>query len=152
FDVLHSHAYLWGLPLQPLSKAPMLHTLHVSPYENEARLWSLVPDAWVTAVSKYQWSEFPQLRPKAVIYHGVDPAEFTPRLRPEDYVCYLGRFCPGKGPLGAIAVARALGLRLLLAGPRNGYFREHVEPLVDGRSVEYVGYVRGSQKDQFLGG
>src|SRR5437773_12122178 len=23
FDVLHSHAYLWGLPIQPLSRAPM---------------------------------------------------------------------------------------------------------------------------------
>src|SRR5262245_46123619 len=26
FDLLHSHAYLWGLPLQALSRAPMLHT------------------------------------------------------------------------------------------------------------------------------
>src|SRR4051812_19721854 len=31
FDVLHCHAYLWGLPLQALSRAAMVHTLHVSP-------------------------------------------------------------------------------------------------------------------------
>ena len=31
FDVLHSHAYLWGLPLEGLSRAPLVHTLHVSP-------------------------------------------------------------------------------------------------------------------------
>src|SRR5438045_862669 len=29
FDVLHSHAYLWGVPLEPFSRAPMIHTMHV---------------------------------------------------------------------------------------------------------------------------
>src|ERR1039457_445842 len=24
FDILHSHAYLWGLPLEPLARAPMV--------------------------------------------------------------------------------------------------------------------------------
>src|SRR4051812_23138375 len=28
FDVLHSHAYLWGLPLRHLSRAPTVHTMH----------------------------------------------------------------------------------------------------------------------------
>src|SRR5947208_1088765 len=55
FDVLHSHAYLWGLPLERFARAPMIHTLHVCPYENEASLWKLVPDACVTAISRYQW-------------------------------------------------------------------------------------------------
>jgi glycosyltransferase involved in cell wall biosynthesis len=151
FDVLHSHAYLWGLPLQNLSRAPMVHTLHVMPYDDEARLRALAPAA-VTALSHYQWSAFADLRPAAVIPHGVDPAQFTFRPAPEDYVCYLGRFIPGKGPVEAVAVAKALGLRLLLAGPRNDYFHKHVEPLVDGRWVEYVGYVSGRERDRVLGG
>jgi glycosyltransferase involved in cell wall biosynthesis len=152
FDVLHCHTFLWGLPLQGLSRAAMVHTLHVSPYEDEARLWSLFPDAQVTAISEYQWSAFPQVRPVATIPHGVDPFQFTFRAEPEDYVCFLGRFIPGKGPLAAIAAAEALGVRLLLAGPPNDYFREHVEPLVDGRRVQYAGYVTGPQRDQLLGG
>jgi glycosyltransferase involved in cell wall biosynthesis len=151
FDVLHSHAYLWGLPLQNLSRAPMVHTLHVMPYDDEARLRALAPAA-VTALSHYQWSAFADLRPAAVIPHGVDPAQFTFRPAPEDYVCYLGRFIPGKGPVEAVAVAKALGLRLLLAGPRNDYFHKHMEPLVDGRSVQYVGYVSGRERDRLLGG
>lgn len=152
FDVLHSHAYLWSLPLEPLSKAPMLHTLHVCPHDNEALLWSMRPDARVTAISDYQWSEFPHLRPVAVIYHGVDPAHFTFREQPDDYLCYLGRFIPDKGPWHAIKVAQALDMRILLAGPRNTYYREHIEPFVDGNRVEYVGQVKGAERDKLLGG
>jgi glycosyltransferase involved in cell wall biosynthesis len=152
FDVLHSHAYLWGLPLGPLAKAPFVHTLHVTPYANEAKLWSLYPGACVTAISESQWSSFPHLRPAAVIPHGVDVGQFPFVPQPQDYVCYLGRFTPGKGPLEAIAAARGLGLRLLLAGPPDDYFRSHVAPRADGRLVEYVGYVTGQERARLLGG
>jgi glycosyltransferase involved in cell wall biosynthesis len=152
FDLLHSHAYLWGLPLEPLSKAPMLHTLHVCPYGNDARLWDMWPDARVTALSRYQWSSFPHLHPAEVIYHGVDTGQFTFRAEPEGYLCFLGRFIPGKGPLYAVKAARELGMRLLLAGPRNDYYKEHIEPLVDGERVEYVGSVSGVERDRLLGG
>jgi glycosyltransferase involved in cell wall biosynthesis len=152
FDVLHSHAYLWGLPIERLARAPMVHTFHLWPYENETRLRTLIPDACVTAISNYQWSAYPQFPPAAVIHHGVDCAQFTLRREPEDYVCYLGRFTQAKGPLEAIAAARALGLRLRLAGPADEYYRQHVAPHVDGRQVEYIGYVSGAARDQFLGG
>src|SRR4051794_1518414 len=33
FDVLHNHAYLWGLPLDALCRCPAVHTSHVSPYQ-----------------------------------------------------------------------------------------------------------------------
>jgi glycosyltransferase involved in cell wall biosynthesis len=152
FDLLHSHAYLWGLPLQPFSCAPMIHTTHIVPDEDCARLWSMAPQACVTAISKQQWSGHPKLRPAAIIPHGADLSQFSLRAKPDDYVCYLGRFVSGKGPCQAIAAARALGLPLRLAGPRNGYFKEQVEPLIDGRSVEYVGPVRGPERDKLLGG
>ena len=152
FDLLHSHAYLWGLPLQPLSRAPMVHTLHIVPDDDSARLWSMAPAASVTAISKHQWSAFPELQPAAIVPHGVDLSQFTFQPQSEDYVCYLGRFTSGKGPCQAIAAARALGLRLRMAGPENGYFREQVKPLIDGKSVEYAGYARGPARDKLLGG
>ena len=152
FDVIHTHAYLWGLPLGRMSQAPMAHTLHIVPDENHALLWRQYPDANVTAISQHQWSEFPDLKPAAIIPHGVDVSEFTLREKPDDYLFYLGRFVSGKGPLHAIAAAKALGIRLVLAGPENPYFREHVRPLVDGRQVEYAGFVSGASRDKLLGG
>src|SRR4029078_6190152 len=152
FDLLHSHAYLWGLPLARLAHAPMIHTTHIVPDDNEAKIWSMYPDAHVSAVSHRQWSPYPSLKPDAVIHHGVDVGKFTFNERPGDYVCYLGRFVSGKGQRQAIAAARALGVRLLMAGPPSPYFKEQVQPLVDGSSVEYVGVVKGAERDKFLGG
>jgi glycosyltransferase involved in cell wall biosynthesis len=110
-----------------------------------------MPDACVTAISHCQWQRYPHLCPAAVIPHGVDSSQFTFRPQPQDYLCYLGRFTWGKDPCAAIAAARALGLRLLLAGPEDAYYREYVEPLVDGQRVEYIGWVGGTDRDQFLG-
>src|SRR5262245_15033647 len=152
FDVLHSHAYLWGRPLESLSRAPIVHTLHVLPERDAARLYALTPRAYLTALSAHQWCEFPEVHPTATIHHGVDPAQFTFRAVPEDYVCFLGRFTWSKGPLEAIAAARAAGLRLLLAGPPDDYYHDQIRPHVDGRSVEYVGYVTGAARDRLLGG
>ncbi len=152
FDLLHSHAYLWGLPLEPVSQAPMVHTMHIVPEEDSARLWTMSPNACVTALSRHQWSAYPQLQPAAVIPHGVDAAQFTMRLKPDDYVCYFGRFEATKGPCQAIAAARAAGVRLLMAGPASPYFREKVQPLIDGKSAEYVGVVKGRDRDNLLGG
>src|SRR2546423_13345491 len=130
----------------------MLHTLHIVPDADAARLWAMKPQARVTAISKHQWSGHPQLQPAAIIPHGVDVSRFSFRAQPDDYVCYLGRFVSGKGPCQAIATARALGLRLIMAGPANAYFREKLQPLVDGKTVEYAGYVRGAERDRLLGG
>jgi glycosyltransferase involved in cell wall biosynthesis len=152
FDVLHSQAYLWGVPLQPLSRAPMVHTIHIVPDHNAARLWQSAPDSVVTAISKNQWSQYPDLVPAAVISHAVDPEQFTFREQPGDYVLYFGRFTSSKGPLQAIEAARSLNLRLVLAGPENPYFREKINPLIDGKSVNYVGYVAGAERNKLLGG
>lgn len=152
FDVLHSHAYLWGIPLEPFARAPLVHTMHIVPDQDSAKLWAAAPQSCVTAISQHQWSAFPGLKTAAVIPHGVDTAQFPFRELTDDYVLYLGRFVSGKGPLLAIETARQLGLRLVLAGPSNAYFREKIRPLVDGKNVEYAGFVTGQERSRLLGG
>jgi glycosyltransferase involved in cell wall biosynthesis len=129
-----------------------VHTLHVTPYEDQVRLRALFPDACVTAISEFQWSAHRELRQAAVIPHGVDPAQFTFREKPADYVLYIGRFVAEKGPVQAIGIARKMGLRIVLAGPANAYFQEHVAPLVDGKSVVYAGFVKGRERDELFRG
>jgi glycosyltransferase involved in cell wall biosynthesis len=152
FDILHAHAYLWSLPLEPFSRARMVHTTHIVPDGDAARLWSMSPGSAVTALSDHQWSAFPNLNPAAVIPHGLDITEFTFREQPDDYVVYLGRFVPSKGPCQAIKAAKSAGVPLILAGPRNNYYNERVQPLVDGSLVRYIGPVNSADRDKLLGG
>lgn len=152
FDVVHSHAYLFGVPLEPLAKAPLVHTLHVMPSEDSLRVLALRPRPIVTGLSSFQWAALPAAPIAAVVHHGLDPSSFPFRAAADGYLCYLGRFTPGKGPLTAIAAAREVGIPLLLAGPANDYFHAVVAPHVDGRDVEYVGTVDGVERGELLGG
>jgi glycosyltransferase involved in cell wall biosynthesis len=152
FDLLHAQAYLWGVPLQKIARVPIVHTLHIVPDSNNARLWESAPGSCVTAISHQQWSEYPHLQPAAIIPHGVDIAQFSFSAKPDDYVLYLGRFTSGKGPIQAIEAARSCGMRLIMAGPENPYFREKVKPLVDGKTIEYAGYARPKERNKLLGG
>ena len=43
-------------------------------------------------------------------------------------------------------------VKLVLAGPENSFFREKVKPLVDGKTVEFAGFVRGAERSRLLGG
>jgi glycosyltransferase involved in cell wall biosynthesis len=151
FDVLHTHAYLWGLPLEAFCKSKMVHTMHIVPDADSARLWSLHPRAAVTAISHDQWRPYPDLKPAAIIPHGLDGNDFAFCGSPDDYVLYLGRFVSAKGPQHAIQFAHELGLRLVLAGPENAWFHEHIKPLIDGKKVQYAGYVSGRRKIELLG-
>jgi glycosyltransferase involved in cell wall biosynthesis len=152
FDIVHSHVYMWGLTMQGLSAAPMVNTLHILPYDDDAQVWRLHPDARVTGISTYQWQAYPDLQPLATIPHGVAVEQFDFREDCEDYLLYLGRFIENKGPLDAIELAQHMGCRLVLAGPRSDYFDHHIARLVDGRRIVYAGAVDSMQRSSLLGG
>ncbi|MEX2220003.1 MAG: glycosyltransferase [Phycisphaerales bacterium] len=152
FDVVHSHAYLWGLPLERFSRAPVVHTMHTMPYEDERLMLERFPSARVIAASRAQWQGVAARPPFAVIHHGVDPDLFTFRETPGDYLCYLGRFIPAKGPLEAILAAKEAGMPIVLAGPSSPCFEQAILPLVDGDRVRYAGEVDSRQRDALLGG
>ena len=65
---------------------------------------------------------------------------------------WIGRMDPVKGAHRAIEAARRAGRTLVLAAPvqagQEQYFREQVEPHVDGRRVRYVGEIGGRAKRQ----
>jgi glycosyltransferase involved in cell wall biosynthesis len=61
---------------------------------------------------------------------------------------------PVKGAHRAIKAARLAGRELMLAGPvqtgQEEYFRELVEPHIDGRRVHYLGEVGGRAKQELF--
>jgi glycosyltransferase involved in cell wall biosynthesis len=153
FDIIHYQAEYTpiGLAFARLSAAPLLQTVHHAPSAPEVALWARYPEAPFVALSRAQARLLAGLTVAAVIPHAVDTTAFAFRADPDDYLLYLGRFSPGKGPVQAIEVARRSGLRLLLAAAENEYYRDAVAPLVDGRQVVYAGEVDRAGAAALLG-
>jgi glycosyltransferase involved in cell wall biosynthesis len=154
FDVIHYQAVFAPISLAftRLSPTPVLLTLHHAPTPPEVELWSGYSEAPFLAISDAQKQLLTGLNVVATIHHAVDTDMFVLHPQPEDYLVFLGRFTEGKGVLQAIDVARRTGLRLVLAASANDYYRDVVEPLVDGHQVEYAGEVNHSAKVTLLGG
>lgn len=94
-----------------------------------------------------------------VVYNGVPLRKyhFSGEYRENSYLVFLGRLEPIKGAHTAIAVARATGKRLIIAGTIAGednldYFKRDIEPEIDGDQIQYIGPVDDRQKNDLLGG
>ena len=78
-----------------------------------------------------------------VVHHGIPLTDYTFSDQKDDYVAFLGRMAPCKGPHLAIEAASRAGVRLKLAGEIQpvfrGYWDEQVLPRIDGTQIEYVG-------------
>ena len=83
---------------------------------------------------------------------------FVPVVPDDAPLVFLGRIEPMKGVHHAIAVARAVGRRLVIAGTRDhvggagDYFEREIAPHIDGSRVTYVGPVDDRAKAEILGG
>lgn len=154
FDVIHYQAMYapMSLAFTRLSPAPVVQTLHHAPSAAEVDLWQRYREAPFVAVSRAQARRLAGLNVVATVHHGVDGGSYVFRAQPDDYLLFLGRFTRGKGVLEAIDAARKVGARLLLAAEENDYYRAAVAPLVDGRSVAYVGEADHAAKVALLGG
>ena len=154
FDIIHYEAgyYPMSLALSRLSPAPVSQTVHHAPSPAEVRLWKQYPEAPFIAISREQARLLDGLNVVDIVPHGIDTDRFTFSATPDDYLLFLGRFTPGKGPVQAIEVAKALGMRLLLAAADDPYYHEAVAPLVDGQQIVYVGEVDFAEKVRLYGG
>ena len=154
FDVIHYEAgyYPMSMAFTRLSPTPVSQTVHHAPSAAEVHLWKRYPDAPFIAISQEQARLLDGLNVVDIVSHGIDTDRFTFNATPDDYLLFLGRFTPGKGPVQAIEIAKATGMRLLLAAADEQYYREAVAPLVDGTQITYVGEVDFDAKVRLYGG
>jgi glycosyltransferase involved in cell wall biosynthesis len=88
----------------------------------------------------------------------LDRYRFVPEVAGEAPLVFLSRVEPIKGAHLAIEACRRAGRKLIMAGNHSeandeeaAYWRDMIKPQVDGRTVEYVGSVNDTQKDELLG-
>jgi glycosyltransferase involved in cell wall biosynthesis len=89
-----------------------------------------------------------------VVFNPIDVESWPVGHHKEDYLLWLGRFVPEKGPQRAITVAREANRPLILAGTvQPGYerfFSNEVEPHIDGEQIRFVGEVGGARKQELF--
>jgi len=160
FDVLHDLTGLSGAALAGASRAPVVHTIQCAPageaYAILRRAAAIRPSLSLVSVSLNQQRLAPGLPWIANCPNGLDLAAYPFSPSRGDYLVFLGRIHPTKGPDRAIAVAREAGLPLVIAAKvrepcEREFFDEAVRPNL-GNGVEFVGEVGHDEKVRLLGG
>jgi glycosyltransferase involved in cell wall biosynthesis len=154
FDLIHNN-FDWKPLTYALASAapPMITTIHgFSSPPILAAYYAAAARSFYCSISDADRD--PGLDYLATTYNGIDPDAFTYVDHAGEYLLFLGRFHPEKGAHNAIEIARRAGVRLKLAGiPHDeAYFRERIEPHIDGDAVQFLGHVRGTARDELLGG
>jgi glycosyltransferase involved in cell wall biosynthesis len=156
FDVVHANTDWIHIPLLRALGVPFVSTLH-GRLDHPALQRALMQFTSVPFVSISDAQRTPTAGAHWVgtVYHGLPTDLLTPNYDPQGYLAFLGRISPEKGPETAIQLARAAGLPLKIAAKigraERTYFKSRIEPLIDGRDVEFVGEIGERQKAEFLG-
>ena len=155
FDVIHCHIDWLHLPLLTRSGVPFLSTFHgrldIAGLPDVVRHF---PDAPFVSISHNQRLPLPGANWLGTVYHGLPSDSLHPRFEPGSYLAFLGRLTKEKGPEDAMRIARDAGVPLRIAAKvpkgERGYFKEQLEPQIDGRDVQLTGEVNDRTKEQFL--
>jgi glycosyltransferase involved in cell wall biosynthesis len=156
FDLLHDHSGFTALAMADRIDVPVVHTIHGPfDYDISGFYQRHGHKATLVAISRSQATGAPPgVRVSAVVPNPIAVARWPLVAAKQDYLLWIGRMDPVKGAHRAIEAARIAGRRLVLAGPvqpgqeQERYFREQVEPHIDGRGVRYVGEVAGAAKQR----
>jgi glycosyltransferase involved in cell wall biosynthesis len=160
FDLVHDHCGFTALAMADRLETPLVHTMHgqftpstAAFYERHGRKGTLV------GISQAQLDSPAapfDLGAVDAIPNPIDVRSWPLQKDKEDYLLWVGRMNPDKGPHRAIVAAREAGVPLVLAGVvqrgQREFFEREVAPHVDGERVRYVGEVGGAEKRALFAG
>jgi glycosyltransferase involved in cell wall biosynthesis len=150
FDVVHNHLDWLPLAFEEHARAPLVTTVHGF---SGAGILPAFERARSALVSISFADRAPGVSYAANVYHGVDETELPFDPAGGDGLAFFGRIHPDKGTATAIEIAARSGRRLVICGivHDEAYFRECVEPHIDGDRVTYLGAVGPDERAEVLG-
>jgi len=159
FDIIHSHQDHQFLPLLFGLDTLAITTLHsrldLVEYRDVLAAYSFAPLVSISDAQRVHVRDL-QLNWLATVHNGLDPAPYTYSEKPGDYLVFLGRMSPEKGPEAAVRIAIEAGMPLRMAAkvPESdrAYFESVVAPLLKLPSIEFTGEVTAREKAALLAG
>ncbi|MEQ9669304.1 glycosyltransferase family 4 protein [Coleofasciculus sp. G2-EDA-02] len=158
FDVIHSHVDYPALPYTNLTKTPVVHTIHGTFSPLVEQIFTKHRQQHFVSISNSQQRPELGLNYVATVYNAIAPERFTFYSQPKQppYLAFVGRISPEKGPRLAIEIAKRSGWHLKIAGkvdPKDrAFFEAEVEPLIDGKQIEFLGEANHEKKNELMGG
>lgn len=151
FDLVHNHLDWLPLAFSRHCAAPMVTTIHGFSGSSILPAYRRAHSSYVSISDS---DRSPDLDYLATVYHGVDLDALPFEPDGGDGLVAFGRIHPDKGTHTAIEIARRAGRRLTICGIVHdaAYFRELVEPHIDGDRVTYLGSVGPQDRGRILGG
>ncbi len=125
FDVVHDHSGIVGPALAAVleGRPPVVHTLHGPWTEPARRYYSLLHDrVHLVAISESQRADFDEIDYAATVHNGISLDDYPFVAEKDDYLVYLGRSNPDKGPALAVEVAKRAGLPLKMIVKKSELF------------------------------
>lgn len=100
------------------------------------------------SISNAQRRAFPDLHYVGTVYNGVDIADFPYEPTSGDYLLMMGSITPHKNQACGIAVAKAVGMKLVIAGKIGdpAYYAKEIAPFIDGANVLHHGELGMEEK------
>src|SRR5436305_7613018 len=150
FDLIHSHYDFMALSYTRLVKTPVLTTVHGFSSPQIMPLYQKYRDGYFASISDSDRA--PGLNYLATVYNGIDLSLYPLQEHGGDDLIFLGRIHPDKGVHLAIEVARLSGRRLIIAGiiQDEVYYREKLQPHIDGQKICYIGPVGVAEKNELF--
>lgn len=151
YDILHSQFDYLPLIFAKFVKTPIVTTIHgfTSPkiipvfkkYNNETY--------YVSISDADRSSELDYI---STVYHGIEIEKYEFSKRHGEGLVFLGRIHPDKGVHLAIEVAKKTGIKLTIAAiiQDENYFKEKIEPELDGDLINYIGSVGPEKRNELL--
>jgi glycosyltransferase involved in cell wall biosynthesis len=158
FDIVHDHSGIVGPAIAAVNggATPTVHTLHGPWTEPSRRFYNLLADhVHIVAISQSQRADHPDIPYAGVVPNGIDLDLYPFRVEKDDFLIYIGRANPDKGPTLAIEIARRVGLPLAMVVKRTepferAYWDEIVAPMLN-EEVEVYEAISHDQKVDLLG-
>ena len=157
FDILHFHIDYLHFPLFRADAGRSLTTLHGrQDLADHLSFYLRFSEMPLVSISDAQRIPLPRGNFVGTVYHGLPVDLYTPTFDSRGrYLAFLGRISPEKRPDRAIEIARKAGFPLKIAAKVDkvdeAYFRQVIEPMIDGRQIDYIGEINESAKSEFLG-
>jgi glycosyltransferase involved in cell wall biosynthesis len=158
FDLIHFHVDYWPFSLFSRQPTPFLTTLHGRLDLPEIEpIFARFPDVPVVSISDDQRRGLPHPNYVRTVHHGLPARLLVPKPQGRrDYLAFLGRIAPEKGPDRAIRIARAAGVPLRMAAKVSEadrpYFNAIIQPMIAQGGVEMIGEISDAEKPAFLSG